>query len=503
MNMDVDTVWSNWKKLFLSVVDKHAPVISKRIRGLETPWLSSKIKSLMYERHYNLRNARANNSELFWRTYKKLSNTVTAEIRKAKSNFNKKLLEENMDNPSKFWKSIKIITSGNKTKTNPPIRVKSIFNDKVTETDADTATTLGIFFSRVAERTSKEFYKLHPALTSLSSVPAYILNSSNVGPNVFNFKEIEICNIYNHLRTLKTTKAIGLDGIPAKLLRDSASVIAPSITSLFNLSLSTSTFPSDWKLARIIPIYKGKARNDPSNYRPISILPTLSKILEREVHKQLSTYLEALNLISGSQFGFRKKYSCPMAITLISDTIRKNSEAGLLTGAVFLDVQKAFDTVSHPKLLSKLRFFGIRDNELNWFEDYLLDRYIQVGVNGALCSSFPVNSEVPQGSILGPLLFIMHMNDLLLTPFTGSNLIMYADDTVIYFAAKTTAEIIDILNEDLKIIGDWAINNEIYLHQGKLESVLFGTHKRRSINEPLKVQIYGLDIKSSLVYKYL
>ena len=109
-----------------------------------------------------------------------------------------------------------------------------------------------------------------------------------------------------------------------------------------------------------------------------------------------------------------------MAITLISDTIRKNSEAGLLTGAVFLDVQKAFDTVSNPKLLSKLRFFGIRDNELNWFEDYLLDRHIQVGVNGALCSSFPVNSGVPQGSILGALLFIMHMNDLLLTPFNSN-----------------------------------------------------------------------------------
>ncbi|CAB4044716.1 Hypothetical predicted protein [Paramuricea clavata] len=147
-----------------------------------------------------------------------------------------------------------------------------------------------------------------------------------------------------------------------------------------------------------------------------------------------------------------------MAITLISDTIRKNSEAGLLTDGVFLYVQKAFDTVSHLKLLNKLRFVGIHDNELNWFEDYLGDRHIQVGVNGALCSSFPVNSGVPQGSILGPLLFIMHMNDLFLTPF-NSNLIMYADDTVIYFAAKTTAEITDILNEDLKIIGDWAINN--------------------------------------------
>ena len=176
---------------------------------------------------------------------------------------------------------------------------------------------------------------------------------------------------------------------------------------IINLSLMTSTVPSIWKAAKVNPIYKSGNVDLVENYRPISILPTLSKLLERTVHDQLYSFLEDNKLLSDCQFGFRKRRSTKLAATLLCDSVRKGFEGGLLVGCLFLDLSKAFDTMGHSLIIEKLMLHGVSGPELAWVTDYLFNRTQTVDIDNHLSSKEAIHLGVPQGSILGPLLFIV------------------------------------------------------------------------------------------------
>ncbi len=180
------------------------------------------------------------------------------------------------------------------------------------------------------------------------------------------------------MESLKRKKATGLDDIPAYLLKDCANVIAKPLTHIINSSLTTGVFPTDWKLSKLIPIPKSKPYNRIENYRPISVIPAIAKVIEKLVYRQLSTYLENNNLLDESQFGFRKGRSTELAAALFTDNVKRKVDEGKLVGAVFIDLTKAFDTLNHGKLLSKLKSYGILENEYQWFQDYLFNRTQQV-----------------------------------------------------------------------------------------------------------------------------
>ena len=185
------------------------------------------------------------------------------------------------------------------------------------------------------------------------------------------------------------------------------------------------------------------------NYRPISIIPTVSKLLERAVHHQLYQYLLEHNILSPFQCGFRKCHSTEFAALSLADTIRRNMDQGMLTGAVFRDFRKAFDTVNHDLLLQKLSYMGVLDKELAWFKDYLHDRTQVLDFQGVSSDPEPISIGVPQGSILGPLLFILHVNDLP-NVVNRCSMLMYADDTVLFYAASRVDALQERLNEELK-----------------------------------------------------
>ena len=170
--------------------------------------------------------------------------------------------------------------------------------------------------------------------------------------------------------------------------------------------------PSAWKTAKVIPLFKNGSRTDTDSYRPISILPVMSKILERVVHKQLMEHLEKNSLLFKHQFGFRSKRSTELAVALFTDFIRKETDEGSLTGAFFVDLSKAFDTICHSSVLNKLPSFGICGKELMWFTDYLFNRTQVVHCNGFSSEVVPISFGVPQGSIIGPLLFLLQFNNV-------------------------------------------------------------------------------------------
>ena len=259
-------------------------------------------------------------------------------------------------------------------------------------------------------------------------------------------------------------------------------------------------------MAKVIPIFKSGSMAEIDNYRPISILPTLSKILEKMVHKQLMKLLEFNGFLSEHQFGFRPNRSTELAVTLFTDLIRKEADGGKATGAIFIDLSKAFDTISHSVLLEKLSRYGIQDNELNWFTDYLFLRNQIVQFKGVLSEPNPVFTGVPQGSILGPLLFLIHFNDVHKS-LRYSKIITYADDSVIFTSSKDLDAIQHNLSEDINSLASWFRDNEliINLKKGKTEVMLFGTAKRLSgfDGKELNLSVNGSRIDTTTIYKYL
>ena len=289
------------------------------------------------------------------------------------------------------------------------------------------------------------------------------------------------------------------------MIKGVASIISSPLCYIVNLSLQTGIVPSAWKEAKITPIYKSAAKNQFENYRPISVLSVMSKILERAVQKQLLSYLESEKLLTNSQYGFRPKRSTEMAATAFFDSIRCEVDKGNLVGAIFIDLRKAFDTLSHSKLIEKLFFYGIDKIELDWFTDYLFQRHITVAYRDSLSDKQKLFSGVPQGSILGPLIFLIYFNDVV-DIIKNSHIIKYADDTVLYCSGKNIQQIEDKLSEDICHFADWFEDNELIINpkKGKSEVMLFGTSQKLGrLSETLNIKYRYHNINVTLVYKYL
>ena len=244
---------------------------------------------------------------------------------------------------------------------------------------------------------------------------------------------------------------MGLDNIPPRLLKDASAMVTKPITAIINASLSQSKVPDEWKAGYVIPSFKKGRKDNVDNYLLISILPAISKLLERVMHTQLVSYLEENHLLSPFQCVFRKQHSTTFAALSFADKIQRNIDQGFMTGAVFVDLRKAFDTTDHSILSRKLHFLGIKGKELNWFENYLSGRTQVVDVGGASSDPTHITSGVPQGSILGPILFVSNINDLPLC-IKICNVLMYADDTVLFCAGPNSKVIEDNLNQDLNTL---------------------------------------------------
>ena len=241
----------------------------------------------------------------------------------------------------------------------------------------------------------------------------------------------------------------------------------------FNLSFQTGKFPSNLKLAKVIPILKNKgSSNDVSNYRLISLLSNIDKIFEKLVHSRDTNFLEQHNSIFMYQFGFRNKHSTNHALINLTEKIRQNRDKNLYTCGIFIDLQKAFDTVDHKILLSKLEHYGIRGIQNNWFKSYLSNRHQFVFASGTKSAFLEIKDGVPQGSVLGPLLFLIYINDL---PSSIKNSIvsLFADDTCLLSSDKNLESLNVKINDDLQALSNWLKSNKISLNATKTEVIIF------------------------------
>jgi retron-type reverse transcriptase len=264
----------------------------------------------------------------------------------------------------------------------------------------------------------------------------------------------------------------------ANITKITAKEISKPLTHIFNLSFSSGIIPDNLKVALVTPIFKGNEENRFENYRPISVLTCFSKLLEKLMVKRLINFIDKNKILSKHQYGFRRNRSTELAVLDFVDKITKAIEEGKFTVGIFLDLSKAFDTINHKILIRKLEHYGIRGTAKKLFENYLYNRKQYVKYNGVLCEEMTITSGVPQGSVLGPVLFLLYINDIQFCSKLVS-IILFADDTNILYSDVCLKTLNETIQVEMNKITDWLNVNKLSINTARTKLILFRSKNKK------------------------
>ena len=488
--LNLDNINDNYEK-FVTIIqnlyNKCFPIATKYIslKRLNSPWLTTailnsiKYKSLLFK---NLKLGRVT-----FEYYKAYRNHLNQLIKKAKSDYYLKTFANFKNNTHKIWLTIKQINNYRKPKSNIS---NLVHNGATLENSADIAEAFNEYFSNIAPMLDNE---LPVSNTDPTSYLQGDFPDSMVVPIV---NENDIINAIKSLNN----KRSHVNEIPVYILKQNVNLLAYPIMTLFNQSIRTGKFPSLLKHAKITPVHKSGPLNDKSNFRPISNLAVFSKIFETLMKKFLLRYLNRKNIFTPNQFGFRKGLSTFDALNQFSNHIYSALNHSHSTLAIFMDLSKAFDTVNHKILLNKLQHYGIRGCILSWFADYLSDRTQTTIVNNQQSGPRPVTLGVPQGSILGPILFLIYINDLS-NVSNIFNTILFADDSTFYFSGTDPAALLTTANLELPKLFQWCKTNRLTINANKTNYMIFSNIK--NIDNLPNLYLNNCEIKRLQQTKFL
>ena len=503
---DVNELYDEFITKLNSCVDKHAPIkklTKKEIKMKSKPWITVNIRKLIDQRNklFNRKKRQLNNSNIKT-LYNIFRNRVNREVKKAKKEYYKIYFEENKNSIQKTWIGIKEIIN---TKSAISPRTSQLkINGQAIDDALDISNCFNNFFVNVGPTTENE-------IPGVNRSPESFLKDRNN----FNFllKFVSNDEIITIIKNLNSRKSSGPSSIPTKLLILIPDIIVLPLCKIINTSFSTGIFPEALKIAKVIPIYKKGSTQDVNNYRPISLLSIFDKIIEKIMYNRVNLFLENHNILFEQQYGFRKQMSTHQSLINITEKIKNSIEKGKYGCGVFIDLKKAFDTVNHVILFKKLDHYGIRGNALDWFKSYLTNRKQYSFFNGVNSELKDISCGVPQGSVLGPLLFLIYINDI---PNVSQKLqfFLFADDTNIYYEASTIEEIENVLNTELDELYKWLCANRLSLNISKTNYLVFHPYNKpmkknitirineQTINEEKYVKYLGVLIDTTLSWKF-
>ena len=481
-----DECWSILYDRIISTLDDMCPEKTFRISSYKEPWMNKDIMELIIDKDKALHRAKKSNSSLDWDIAKRLRNEVGKIVESAKRNYLEEEFLSSKKDPKRFWRNIYSIIPNNKNSKKGKIHLNDDEGNSISYDN--TANYINDFFSNIGPNLAKKYDK---EWTFFDRESENQLNDLKFNKGI----------LIDFIKNIEINKSSGLDKISSKCLKDALMVLSSQLAHIFEISIKNGMFPNEWKKGTIVPLYKGGNREDVSNYRPVSLLPIPGKLLEHFIHDHITEFFEANNLLCSHQGGFRKGHSTLNTISDFTADIFNAINKKEITVAVFIDLKKAFDTVNHSILLKKLCKMGIKGQILDWILDYLKGRSQKTICNGNLSNSNEVLCGVPQGSILGPLLFLVYINDM---EYILNNIKfqLYADDTVLYCSGKDSLELQYKLQNGLDSFVEWCEINKLTINTKKTKVMTFGT--RFNIKKvDIELKVNNETLQSVPTYRYL
>ena len=469
-----------------SSLSKHAPLKSKRVKTNKQPaWYTDEVKQARCLRD---KYKTVNNFD----QYKIWRNKCNSIIKKSKKTVFNEAIKEKKE-PKYIWQNIKNISNNDDPTVSLPHSLR--INDINIAGKQNVADALNNHFVNIAKIVNK--IKFDP--NNYKSIEKYL--NEKLRHNYFEIDLITPYEVSLIIDKLDINKASGVDRIGPRILKLCKDSISEVLASLINSCISSGVFPDTLKIASVIPLHKGGAKDDPNNYRPISLLPTISKIIERHVVNKLNDYLKKTNILMDRQSGFRQHHSCQTALIKLVDSWLTAIDDGHIIGSVFLDFKKAFDLVDHKILLHKLKLYHFSQIALKFFDSYLSNRLQLINIDGVRSKTSLVSTGVPQGSILGPVLFLLYVNDLPLE--ISSETDMYADDTTLHNKGRYIHDIQAKLQLDIDRANNWCIKNNMVINPAKTTCMVIGPKQKVSNSCGLSLCINGMQITNVSSQKLL
>lgn len=493
---DVNAAWSEIYNIYTAVLDRLCPTVEYVNVKRKQEWISASLFELMKRRDHCYKVANRTGEKSDWAAAKKQRNITNDACNKAKGDFIREKLKEDSGNPRKFWGHLK-----------PLIKQSSSEQTQVDLDDSNCNNTVPNMFNKFFSNIGIDLKnKIKPLNASekkqlgLCEPPEH----GNNGPK-FTFRKTNTIEVESVIKKLHNHKSSGVPNISSYLLKQCLKATLNQVVFLINMSIETMQIPTLWKCATITTVHKAGSPRIPDNYRPISVLPIMAKLLEKCIHTQLITFLEQNSILADNQFGFRAGHSTNMAVTTLLTDIYESYNSGKFTKLCYIDLKKAFDTVSYPVLYRKMESVGISGCERKWFENYLSGRMQAVKVNGELSEWEGVRCGVPQGSTLGPLLFLIYVNDI--STAVECSFILFADDTVLYTSDVDYGRAVHRLQTSIDKFTLCSRNSALTINTSKSKTMSimpFNSRKKREqITNRHQMTMLNVRLEEVGLYKYL
>jgi hypothetical protein len=493
-NDDPEEAYNIFNDKVTHLLNIHCPIKNTKLNKRNSPkkpWVSKGLITSIKTKDKLYRNFISKPTDDNKLKYTKYRNHLHSLLRIAKKTFITKEIEFHNNNMKKMWSTLNNLLGRNKQNKLPDFFIDDTGNNITSSIDI--ANKFNDFFTNIGTTLANKIPSPDSDFQAQSCSP--LKNSLFLSPTTPE-------ELLSFTTKLKSSHSSGIDDISSIMLKSIIGNISCVLSHIFNLSINVSIVPSKLKIAKVTPIFKSGDPHNFTNYRPISILPATSKLLEKVIYKRIHDFISAHNILSPYQFGFRQKRSTYMAINELYSKIAQNLDNKLHSIGIFLDLSKAFDTLNHEILLNKLNSYGIRGVANDWLRSYLSNRTQYVIFNQNSSNMTNITCGVPQGSILGPLLFLLYINDLPLSS-QKADFVIFADDTNILFSHEDHTLLGPMVNNELKLISNWFKLNKLSLNIKKTNYMVFKNKHSTKKDQEYKIVIDNNNLDKVHTSKFL